>query len=39
MTLRHTKIAELVTVYYYFDLVQRKEEKCDAYQLQKFIIN
>jgi hypothetical protein len=29
-----TKIVELVTVYCFFDLMQRKEENCDAYQLQ-----
>jgi len=34
MTLIHTQIAEIVTVYCYFDLMQRKEENCDDYQLQ-----
>jgi len=33
MTLIPTKTAEIVTVYCYFDLMQKKEENCDAYLL------
>jgi hypothetical protein len=39
VTLILKKISELVTVYCYFDLMQRKEENCDVYHLQYFIKN